>query len=87
MSAQRDMKQGIARYDEARNELEVIRPNETTTRRIRCNGIDPRSKKVFGVEIHGDQIWVLLSSKSGSHPDEKRVYSFRSLSGGGGSRY
>src|SRR5262245_55623116 len=80
-------KQGIARYDESRNELEVIRPGESSPRRIRCTNLDPRSKKVWGVEVHDDQIWVLASERGNQRPNRKYIYSFKSLGGGSSTGY
>lgn len=41
--------QGYAKYDEAKNQLEVIRPRENSPRTIRCNNLDPSSLKIHGV--------------------------------------
>jgi len=81
------MKQGIARYVEGKNELEVIRPGESSSRRIRCTNLDPKSSKVWGVEVHDDEIWVLVSPQTNSRPNRKYIYSFKSLSGGRSTSY
>ena len=80
-------KTGVARYVAETNELEVIRPGESMARRIRCTNLNPRSVKVWGVEVHDDAIWVLTSPTTNQRPNRKYVYSFRSLSGGGSSSY
>jgi hypothetical protein len=81
------MNPGVARYVEDKNELEVIRPGEGSPRRIRCTNLDPKSSKVWGVEVHDDPIWVLVSSHTNSRPNRKYVYSFKSLGGGGSTSY
>lgn len=73
---------GIATYDKRTNSLIVIRPGENTERRIKCTNINPRSMKVYGVQIAGDEIWVLTSPKTGQRPNRKYIYKFSSLSGG-----
>jgi len=73
---------GIARYDERTNTLIVIRPGESSERKIRCTNLNPKKMKIFGVEIHGDEIWVLTAPKTNSRPNRKYVYKFSSLSGG-----
>ena len=44
--------QGYAKYDETKNQLEIIRPGENSLRTIRCNNLDPSSLKIHGVQ-HG----------------------------------
>ena len=78
---------GVARYSETANELVIVRKGESVTRRIRCMNLDPRRDRVWGVEIHGDEIFVLVSPKSNSGPNKALVYSFKKLSGGGGRTY
>jgi len=75
-------KPGIARYDEKTNMLYVIRPGENTERKIKCTNLNPRSVKVFGVQVQGDEIWVLTGPKTNSRPNRKYIYFFSSLSGG-----
>ena len=77
--------EGYASYDPATNSLEVIRPGENTTRRIPCNNLNPSSNRVYGVQIHGDEIWVLVSPPGNSRPNRKFIYRFSSLSGGASS--
>lgn len=77
-------KVGIARYVAEDNELEVIRPNESSPRRIRCNNLNPRNNRVWGVEVHDDAIWVLVGDR---RPNRKYIYSFKGLSGGASSGY
>ena len=74
--------QGYAKYNEAKNQLEVIRPGENSPRTIRCNNLDTSSSKVHGVQINGDEIWILISPKTNPRPNRKIVYFFSSLSGG-----
>ena len=76
------MADGYAVYDERSNRLEVVRPNETTTRYIRCNNLRPEQERVFGVQIMGDEIWVLTGPSNNQRPNKKLIYSFSSLSGG-----
>jgi len=75
-------KPGIARYDERSNTLYVIRPGENSERKIKCTNLNPRSVKVFGVQVQGDEIWVLTGPKTNSRPNRKYIYFFSSLSGG-----
>jgi len=75
-------KGGIARYDERSNSLFVIRPGENSERKIKCTNLNPRSVKVFGVQVEGDEIWVLTGPKTNSRPNRKYIYKFSSLSGG-----
>jgi hypothetical protein len=74
--------EGIARYDEKTNTLFVIRPNEKGERKIKCRNLNPRAVKVFGVQVKGDEIWVLTGPKTNSRPNRKYIYKFSSLSGG-----
>jgi FtsP/CotA-like multicopper oxidase with cupredoxin domain len=80
-------KSGYARYIESSNELEVIRPGENSTRRIRCTNLNPNRDHVHGVEIYGDEIWVLTNTNKNNRPNRKFVYKFSNLSGGGSSGY
>ena len=73
---------GYAIYDEDKNCLEVIRPNESTKRYIRCNNLDSKNYDVFGVEVNGDEIWVIVGPKGNPRPSKKYIYYFSSLSGG-----
>ena len=75
---------GHAIYDETRNRLEVVRPGENTTRYIICTNLNPKSFRVFGLEIDGDNIWVLIGPHQNSRPNRKIGYRFSSLSGGHG---
>ena len=80
--------QGYAKYDEKKNQLEVIRPGENSPRTIRCNNLDPSSLKVHGVhgvQINGVEIWILTSPRTNSRPNRKIIYYFSSLSGGASS--
>lgn len=73
---------GYAMYDAASNRLEVIRPGENTKRYIRCTNIRPPHDKVRGVQVDGDDIWVLVGPSSNPRPNRKFLYRFSSLSGG-----
>ena len=75
-------KGGIARYDERSNSLFVIRPKENRERRIRCTKLNPKAVKVFGVQIDGNEMWVLTGPKTNSRLNRKYIYKFSSLSGG-----
>ena len=77
--------EGYATYDAATNSLEVIRPVENTTRRIPCSNLNPSSNRVHGVQIHGDEIWVLVGPPGNSRPNRKFIYRFSSLPGGASS--
>jgi hypothetical protein len=73
---------GYAIYDPDQNRLEVVRPGENSTRYIRCTNLNPNSDHVFGVQIEGDEIWVLVGPKQNQRPNRKIGYRFSSLSGG-----
>jgi hypothetical protein len=73
---------GYAIYKEDRNELEVIRPGENMKRTIHCTNLNPASVKVHGVQIQGDEIWVLVGPNSNPRPNRKFIYRFSSLAGG-----
>ena len=74
--------EGYAIYIEELNELEVIRPGESQKRRIKCTNLRPKELHVFGVQVVGDEIWILTGSKSNNRPTTKYLYKFSSLSGG-----
>jgi len=76
-------KEGMAIYLADTNELEVVRPGENNRRRIKCSNLNPKQSHVFGVQVQGDEIWVLTGPKSNSRPNRKYIYKFSSLSGGG----
>ena len=73
---------GYAQYDPTRNRVEVVRPGENGTRYINCINLNPRSDKVFGLQIDGDEIWVLIGPPQNQRPNRKIGYRFSSLSGG-----
>jgi hypothetical protein len=81
------MGQGIANYLASTNEIEVVRPGESSKRKIRCTNFDPKHNKFYGLEIHGDEIWLLSSGPTNSLPNRKHIYKFSSLSGGSSSDY
>jgi len=56
-------KTGYERYIESANELEVIRPGENSTRKIRCTNLKPNCDHVQGIEIHGDEDTVFLKGE------------------------
>lgn len=74
---------GYAIYNPNRNQLDVIRPGENTTRHISCTNLNPAAVKVHGVQINGDEIWVLVGGHTNPRPNRKLIYKFSSLSGGG----
>ena len=74
--------EGYARYDESDNALEVTRPGENLTRRIPCTNLNPDFERVHGVQVHGDEIWVLTGPATNPRPNRKYIYRFSSLSGG-----
>lgn len=73
---------GYAIYLPDTNELEVTRPGENSKRRIRCINLNPSSMKVHGVQVQGDEIWVLVGPHSNPRPNRKYIYRFSSLTGG-----
>ena len=73
---------GYALYDPAGNHLEVIRPGENSKRHIPCTNLRPQSDKVHGVQVDGDEIWVLVGPMTNPRPNRKFLYRFSSLSGG-----
>lgn len=75
---------GHAFYDKTRNRLGVVRSEQHTTRVIRCVNLYPKSLRVFGIQIDGDEIWVCVGSHQSDRPNRKIGYRFSSLSGGGG---
>ena len=78
---------GLAMYLEGSNELEVTRPGESNKRRIKCTNLNSKQLKVHGVQVNGDEIWVLTGPKNNSRPNRKYIYSFKSLSGGSSKSY
>lgn len=78
---------GYATYIESSNEPEVIRPGENSTRKIRCTNLDPSRDHVKGIEIHGDEIWILTNTNKNNRPNRKFIYKFSSLSGGSSAGY
>jgi hypothetical protein len=74
--------QGYATYIADTNELEIVRSGESMRRRIHCTNIDPRSVKVHGVTVEGNEIWVFTGPVSNPRPNRKVLYLFSSLSGG-----
>ena len=74
---------GYAVYDALANRLEVIRPGESIKRQIPCLNIRPASDTVQGVQIDGDEIWVLVGPKGNTRPDRKVRYQFSPLKEGG----
>ncbi len=76
------MKSGLAIYNESANRLEVVRPGESSTRHIPCTNLRPAEVRVFGVQVEGDEIWVLVGPKHNQRPNRKILYRFSSLSGG-----
>jgi hypothetical protein len=76
---------GYAIYEPARNRLEVVRPGENMTRYIPCTNLNPSAMKVHGVQVHGDEIWVLIGPHGNPRPNRKIIYKFSSLSGGASS--
>lgn len=75
---------GCATYDQANNRLEVVRPGENCTRYINCINLNPKSDRVFGIQIDRDEIWVLVGPHQNQRPSRKIGYRFSSLTGGYG---
>ena len=73
---------GHAIYDQALNRLEVVRPGENGTRYINCVNLNLKSVRVFGVEIDGDEIWVLVGSHQNQRANRRIGYRFSNLNGG-----
>lgn len=72
----------FARYDESSNCLVVVRAAESIERRIKCTNLSPGSFRVYGLEIDGDAIDVLVGPKASRRPDRRFRYFFSSLRGG-----
>jgi len=72
-------------YDSSHNRLEVFRPGENMTRYIPCTNLNPQAMKVHGVQVNGDEIWVLVGPPTNPRPNRKIIYKFSSLSGGASS--
>ena len=51
-------------------------------RYIPCTNLRPQSDKVHGVQVNGDDIWVLIGPMTNPRPNRKILYRFSSLSGG-----
>lgn len=71
-------------YDPGLNRLEVVRPGENSTRYISCINLHPKNDRVFGVQVDGDEIWVLVGPHNNQRPNRKIGYCFSSLTGGYG---
>jgi hypothetical protein len=78
---------GYATYNESTNSLEVTRPGENMTRRISCTNLNPATERVHGIQIHGDEIWILVGPHTNPRPNRKYIYRFSSLSGGASSSW
>jgi hypothetical protein len=75
-------KSGIAMYDVQQNRLEIIRDGENMKRYITCTNLRPNYDRVHGVQVNGDEIWVLVGPPTNPRPNRKFIYRFSSLSGG-----
>jgi hypothetical protein len=73
---------GYARYDAGSNSLVVIRQGESIERRIPCLNLSPRTFKVYGIEVQGDAVDVLIGPQASPRPDRRLRYFFSSLTGG-----
>lgn len=73
---------GYAIYNPNNNRLEVIRPGENMTRYISCINLNPKANKVHGVQVDGDDIWLMIGPHNNPRPNKKIGYSFSSLTGG-----
>lgn len=78
---------GTAVYNPNTNELEVFRASDSSNRTIRCTNLNPNRDYVKGVQVEGDEIWVLTSANKNGRPSRKFIYSFISLSGGASTGY
>ncbi len=78
---------GTAIYNVATNELEVFRASDSSNRTIICTNLNPSRDLVKGVQVVGDEIWVLTNTNKNDRPNRKFIYSFRSLSGGSSMGY
>ncbi len=77
--------QALALYDPINNRLEVTRKGEAMKRYIPCTNIRPPHDKVHGIQVDGDDIWVLVGPSSNPRPNRKFLFRFSSLSGGSSS--
>lgn len=75
---------GYAVYDPIKNQLQVVRRGENVTRYVSCTNFHPSSEKVYGVEVDGDEIWLLIGPPQNGRPQRKLGYRFSSLAGGYG---
>ena len=73
---------GLAIYDPYNNRLEITRKGESMKRYIPCTNIRPPHDKVHGIQVNGDDIWVLVGPSTNPRPNRKFLYRFSSLSGG-----
>jgi len=48
-----------------------------------CTNFRPNQEQVFGVEVHSDEIWLLVGPLNNQCLNRKIIYRFSSLSGGG----
>ena len=78
---------GTAVYDASRNELKVFRESDASNRTIRCTNLNPKKDLVKGVQVEGDEIWVLTNTNTYDRPNRKFIYNFKSLSGGASAGY
>ena len=74
---------GYAIYDARNNRLEVVRPHDNVTRYIPCVGLRPEAERVHGVQVEGDEIWVLVGPLTNPRPIRKYIYRFSTMTGGG----
>jgi hypothetical protein len=72
----------LARFDSALNSLIVVRRGESFERQIRCLNLSSLRHKVFGIEINGDAIDLMVGPRFSRRPDRRIRYFFSSLSGG-----
>ncbi len=71
---------GIAVYNASTNELKVFRASDSSNRRIKCSNLNPNRDYVKGIQIEGDEIWVLTNTNKNNRPNRKFIYKFSSLS-------
>jgi hypothetical protein len=72
----------FVRYDPLANCLVVLRSGEVIERKIPCLNVSRVLHKVYGVEICGDAVDLLVGLRGSSRPDRRVRYYFSSLRGG-----
>lgn len=70
---------GYATYDTVKHQLAVVRPGEGHTRYLTMSNFRPESDRVFGVQVSGDEIWVMVGSHTSQRPNRRLIYGMSRL--------